>query len=167
MTATHLFNPDGLVAFTRYLAPDTMFAFDLDGTLAPVVAENSAAQVAAPLRTTLERLVKLAKACIITGHEKMPCVFSALNLICSSAIMVPNGLLLKITESGSSLDVALGGETGCITCYFMNRVSKSSSRGNRSHSITAKPAINREHWHKLRLLSKASNRPPGELMENL
>ena len=70
MTAQYLFTSEGLVALTRYVAPDTVFAFDLDGTLAPIVAEFSAAQVAEPVRATLQRLAKLAKVVVITGRSR-------------------------------------------------------------------------------------------------
>jgi trehalose 6-phosphate phosphatase len=69
MTSSYLFNSEGLVALASYVAPDTLFAFDLDGTLAPIVDEYSAAQVVEPVRTSLERLVKLAKVSVITGRS--------------------------------------------------------------------------------------------------
>jgi trehalose 6-phosphate phosphatase len=71
LTASYLFDSKGLVALTRYVAPDTLFAFDLDGTLAPIVAEYSEAQVAEPVRTTLKRLAKLAKVAVITGRSRI------------------------------------------------------------------------------------------------
>ena len=70
MTAAYLLDKEGIAALTRYVAPDTLFGFDLDGTLAPIVAEYSAAQVAEPVRTTLARLVKLAKVAVITGRSR-------------------------------------------------------------------------------------------------
>jgi trehalose 6-phosphate phosphatase len=70
VTAPYLFASEGLVALTRYVAPDTLFAFDLDGTLAPIVAEYTEAKVAEPIRTTLQRLVKLAKVVVITGRAR-------------------------------------------------------------------------------------------------
>lgn len=70
MTASYIFSSGGLAALASYVAPDTLFAFDLDGTLAPIVEDYSAAQVAEPIRTTLERLVKLAKVAVITGRSR-------------------------------------------------------------------------------------------------
>ena len=70
MTASYLFHSEGLVTLARYVAPDTLFAFDLDGTLAPIVTEYSAAQVAGPVRAALERLVNLAKVSVITGRSR-------------------------------------------------------------------------------------------------
>jgi trehalose 6-phosphate phosphatase len=69
MTASYLFNSEGLVALAGYVAPDTLFAFDLDGTLAPIVDEYTAARVGEPVRTSLERLIKHAKVCVITGRS--------------------------------------------------------------------------------------------------
>jgi trehalose 6-phosphate phosphatase len=70
MTATYLLHPEGLAAFAGYVAQDTLFAFDLDGTLAPIVAEYSAVWIAEPVRSTLERLVKIAKVVVITGRSR-------------------------------------------------------------------------------------------------
>ena len=70
MTASYLLNAQGVAALARYVAPDTLFAFDLDGTLAPIVEEYAAAQVAEPVRTTMLRLVHLAKVAVITGRAR-------------------------------------------------------------------------------------------------
>lgn len=70
MSASYIFSSEGLVDLTRYVAPDTLFAFDLDGTLAPIVEEYTAAKVSEPVRTTLERLVKLARVAVITGRSR-------------------------------------------------------------------------------------------------
>ena len=70
MTASYLFQSDGLSNLARYVKPDTLFAFDLDGTLAPIVENYSAAKVAEPVRATLERLVGLAKVAVITGRSR-------------------------------------------------------------------------------------------------
>jgi trehalose 6-phosphate phosphatase len=39
VTASYIFSPEGLASLARYVAPDTLIAFDLDGTLAPIVEE--------------------------------------------------------------------------------------------------------------------------------
>lgn len=70
MTASYLFSSEGLVTLARYVAADTLFAFDLDGTLAPIVEEFTAVQISEPVRTALERLVKLAKVAVITGRSR-------------------------------------------------------------------------------------------------
>jgi trehalose 6-phosphate phosphatase len=70
MTATYLFNPEALVALATYVASDTLFAFDLDGTLAPIVADYSAARIAEPVRARLERLVSLGTVSVITGRSR-------------------------------------------------------------------------------------------------
>lgn len=70
MTPSYLFNSEGLVALARHVAPDTLFAFDLDGTLAPIVDDYTAAQIAEPVQATLGRLVKLAKVAVITGRSR-------------------------------------------------------------------------------------------------
>lgn len=70
MTASYLFTPEGLAVLSAYAAPDTLFAFDLDGTLAPIVADYSTAKVNGAVRTTLERLTKLARVSVITGRSR-------------------------------------------------------------------------------------------------
>ena len=70
MTPSYLFDSQGLAALARQVAPDTLFAFDLDGTLAPIVEEFAAAQVAEPVRNTLLRLVQLARVVVITGRSR-------------------------------------------------------------------------------------------------
>lgn len=70
MTSSYLFHSDGLKTLARYVAADTLLAFDLDGTLAPIVENYSAAKVDEPVRATMERLVKLAKVAVITGRSR-------------------------------------------------------------------------------------------------
>lgn len=70
MTASYIFQPEGLNKLARYVAPDTLFAFDLDGTLAPIVEDYAAARVAKPVQVTLQRLVTLAKVVVITGRSR-------------------------------------------------------------------------------------------------
>jgi trehalose 6-phosphate phosphatase len=70
MTASYLLSPEGLAALAGHVSPDTLFAFDLDGTLAPIVDDYNAARVAEPVRTTLERLAGLAKVAVITGRSR-------------------------------------------------------------------------------------------------
>lgn len=70
MKPTNLFKSDGLTTLARYVTPDTLFAFDLDGTLAPIVENYSAAKVDEPVRTTLQRLDNLANVAVITGRAR-------------------------------------------------------------------------------------------------
>lgn len=70
MTALYLLHSGGLAALAGYIAPGTLFAFDLDGTLAPIVADYSAARISEPVRSALERLAKRVKVAIITGRSR-------------------------------------------------------------------------------------------------
>ncbi len=70
MTASYILHSEGLDILARHVARDTLFAFDLDGTLAPIVEEYTAAQIAEPVRTSLKRLGKLAKIAVITGRSR-------------------------------------------------------------------------------------------------
>jgi trehalose 6-phosphate phosphatase len=67
---SYLLHSEGLAALDRYVAPDTLLAFDLDGTLATIVDDFSAAKVTEPVRTTLQQLVKLVKVVLITGRSR-------------------------------------------------------------------------------------------------
>ena len=70
VTASNLFYSKGLVEFARYVSPDTLFVFDLDGTLAPIATDNSDTRVDEAVRNTLQRLVKLADVAVITGRSR-------------------------------------------------------------------------------------------------
>ena len=68
--SSYLLHSKGLAALARYVAPDTLLAFDLDGTLATIVDDFSAAKVTEPVHATLQRLVKLVKITLITGRSR-------------------------------------------------------------------------------------------------
>ncbi|HAD05113.1 MAG: trehalose-phosphatase [Desulfuromonadales bacterium GWD2_61_12] len=70
MTASYLLQPRGLAALARFVAADTLFAFDLDGTLAPIVAEYAGATLDEPMRTALRQLDQLAKVAVVTGRSR-------------------------------------------------------------------------------------------------
>ncbi|MDD2732905.1 MAG: trehalose-phosphatase [Desulfuromonadaceae bacterium] len=70
MTASYIFSPKGLSALAHFVTPDTLFAFDLDGTLAPIVEDYAAVEISEPVRATLGRLVKIAKVAVITGRSR-------------------------------------------------------------------------------------------------
>ena len=68
--SSYLLHSKGLAALARYVAPDTLLAFDLDGTLATIVDDFSAAKVSEPVHASLQRLVKLVKVTLITGRSR-------------------------------------------------------------------------------------------------
>lgn len=70
MTPAYLLEKEGLLALARQVGPDTLFAFDLDGTLAPIVVDYGGVQVAEPVRKALKRLIELAKVCVLTGRSR-------------------------------------------------------------------------------------------------
>jgi len=70
MTARNLFTSEGLARLADFIAHDTLFAFDLDGTLAPIVEHYSDARVPDPVSFTLRRLASLAHVAIITGRSR-------------------------------------------------------------------------------------------------
>jgi len=70
MTSSYLFKSWGLAELAKFISRDILFAFDLDGTLAPIVDDFSAARVNDPIRITLKRLANLAKVAVITGRSR-------------------------------------------------------------------------------------------------
>lgn len=67
---TELLSPAGQQALRAFITPSTLFAFDLDGTLAPIVDDPTAARVPATVSHGLERLSRLATTAIITGRSR-------------------------------------------------------------------------------------------------
>ena len=67
---SYLLQSHQLAAFARFVTPDTLFAFDLDGTLTQIVEGRSGAVVAEPVRNALKRLAGLAKVAVITGRSR-------------------------------------------------------------------------------------------------
>lgn len=67
---SYLFHSQGLGSFTPYLTPETLFAFDLDGTLAPIVEDHASAKVPKKIAHALRRLMGLAKVAVITGRSR-------------------------------------------------------------------------------------------------
>ncbi len=76
-SAKYLLDDAGLAALRSFMDKRTLFAFDLDGTLAPIVTEYSAAGISELVRETMEQLVKLAEVAVITGRSRK----DALNIL--------------------------------------------------------------------------------------
>lgn len=70
MSASYIFSNEGLVALAQYIDLETLFAFDIDGTLAPIVDDFTAARITNPVKTTLARLATLANVAVITGRSR-------------------------------------------------------------------------------------------------
>ncbi len=66
----YLFSSTGLAALKSFIAIDTLFAFDLDGTLAPIVPDPSAIRIRHEVRQKLIRLDALAPLAVITGRSR-------------------------------------------------------------------------------------------------
>ncbi len=63
-----LFSPDGLRLLESFCYANTLFAFDFDGTLAPIVADPEAAACRPCVREALDRLAQLAPVAILSGR---------------------------------------------------------------------------------------------------
>lgn len=60
----------GLADLRKFVSADTLFAFDLDGTLAPIVAEPAAIRVPGEVQELMQRLSILAATAVITGRAR-------------------------------------------------------------------------------------------------
>jgi trehalose 6-phosphate phosphatase len=69
-TARHLFTESGLATLRNFVGPATLFAFDLDGTLAPIADHPQNIVISETARTELRRLITHASVAIITGRSR-------------------------------------------------------------------------------------------------
>jgi trehalose 6-phosphate phosphatase len=108
-TSAYLFSPAGLSALREFSGAGTLFAFDLDGTLAPIVPDPAAIEIAKEVRISLIRLNSLAPLAIITGRS---CADARLHLGFSPRFLVGNhgaeGLPDPDTTAGTFTDLCLG-----------------------------------------------------------
>ncbi|BCS53193.1 trehalose-phosphatase [Geobacter sp. SVR] len=65
---TYLFSPAGRTALREFTAHPALFAFDLDGTLAPLVDDPALIKIPDELRERLIRLNRMVPLAIITGR---------------------------------------------------------------------------------------------------
>jgi trehalose 6-phosphate phosphatase len=70
MSALKLLTPQGRADLARFVSGRTLFAFDLDGTLAPLAVRAREVQLDPALRATLRRLDQLAPVCVLTGRSR-------------------------------------------------------------------------------------------------
>lgn len=67
---TYLLGDEGLAALHAFVDPATLFAFDLDGTLAPIAADPGGIRVPQAIRTALTELRDRAAVAVITGRSR-------------------------------------------------------------------------------------------------
>lgn len=70
MSALNLLHPKGHADLARFARPDTLFGFDLDGTLAPIAVRARDVRLDPALCTALKRLDQLASVCVLTGRSR-------------------------------------------------------------------------------------------------
>jgi trehalose 6-phosphate phosphatase len=66
--SAYLFGETGLRELCSFVDRATLFAFDLDGTLAPIVADPAGIKITDEIRECLARLGELAATAVITGR---------------------------------------------------------------------------------------------------
>jgi len=66
----YLFSEAGLAALRRFIDPSILFAFDLDGTLAPIVDDPRCIRVSPTIRRELAVLKERAVVAVITGRSR-------------------------------------------------------------------------------------------------
>ena len=67
---TCIFSDAGLDALSAFIDPKTLFTFDLDGTLAPIVEDPAGIMIPDDVRGKLMRLCCLANVAILTGRAR-------------------------------------------------------------------------------------------------
>ncbi len=67
---TCIFSPAGLSALRNFADRATLFTFDLDGTLTPIIEEPSGIQIPGEVRDRMIRLCGLASVAILTGRSR-------------------------------------------------------------------------------------------------
>jgi trehalose 6-phosphate phosphatase len=70
MTALQLLTPQALGELAHFVTPRTLFAFDLDGTLAPLAVHAREVKLEPALRASLNTLNELAPVCVLTGRSR-------------------------------------------------------------------------------------------------
>ncbi|MBW4055213.1 MAG: trehalose-phosphatase [Proteobacteria bacterium] len=66
----YLFTPVGLAALHAFATGSTLYAFDLDGTLAPIVADPAGIAIPDEVRRCLIQLNSMAPVAVITGRSR-------------------------------------------------------------------------------------------------
>ena len=66
----YLLSNNGLAALGDFVAPDTLFAFDLDGTLAPITSDPDTVFLSPTVKEALAELIERATVAIITGRSQ-------------------------------------------------------------------------------------------------
>jgi trehalose 6-phosphate phosphatase len=69
-TIPYLFSEPGRAALYRFVDHSTLFAFDLDGTLAGITDDPQRIYVSGPTRQGLSRLIRQAPVAVITGRSR-------------------------------------------------------------------------------------------------
>jgi len=65
----HLSGPEGLAALAQLMASQALFAFDFDGTLAPIRPRPSDVHVSTPIAKRLDKLTRTRPVAIVTGRS--------------------------------------------------------------------------------------------------
>lgn len=68
--AAYLFGKTAFCVLERFVDRSTLFAFDLDGTLAPIVSDPDAAGIPGAVREELSVLAGMAPVAVITGRSR-------------------------------------------------------------------------------------------------
>ena len=67
---TCIFSPAGLSALRNFANRATLFTFDLDGTLTPIIDDPSGTRISVDVRERMVRLCSLADVAILTGRAR-------------------------------------------------------------------------------------------------
>lgn len=96
-----ILSPQGLTVLRSFASPQTLCAFDLDGTLAPIIADPAAVTLPAGVRQAMQQLCSLAPVAVITGRG---CDDARQRLGFTPRYLVGNHGLEGLPDSTVSLD---------------------------------------------------------------
>ena len=65
----YIFSPQGESVLNQFIRPETLLAFDFDGTLAPIVTHPESATTPTSVGLAMKRLCEIATVAIITGRS--------------------------------------------------------------------------------------------------
>jgi trehalose 6-phosphate phosphatase len=88
----YAFSPEGLARLERLRGQPVLFAFDFDGTLAPIVADSRKARLPSATRTLLTRLANAAPVAAVSGRP-----------VGDLRVLVPKNLVALAGDHGAEI----------------------------------------------------------------
>ena len=168
MIPSNILTSSGLSALADFITPDTLFAFDLDGTLAPIVDEHTAAKVVEPVRAVMKRLIGMARVAVITGRSRKDAqqILGVEPQLLIGNHAAPNGRTDRFSAICASCFAVQTGGKNYRMRWEISGGWRSSSKANPFHSATAGPRIGNTSLPGFRAPSESLTPAPKRSAEN-